>query len=334
MFYGNSPDLSVDDTEQNADTVDLLNISFLLPDQYTLSELALALDAVRLVNTMDGSDKFSWSLHSPDGSAVNSSVGMTTSSLKGGAVENSFMVIIVGSSDLVESNEIALAGIINRAARHGARICALSNGVFPLARSGLLDRKQCVVASRHRDSFIERFPDIDMVESLYLTDGPITTCVGGTATLDIMARQFRDIDHQLYASEIVAHFAIDRIRNEHDIPPWNWRAATRGRSRELCEAIKVMEQNLEVPVSLDDIATEIDLSRRQLERLFRKLDTTPNVFYRNLRLLRANRLLSGTTLSVTEISNACGFSSSSHFSQCFKSRYSVSPVQTRSVSGL
>jgi transcriptional regulator GlxA family with amidase domain len=53
-----------------------------------------------------------------------------------------------------------------------------------------------------------------------------------------------------------------------------------------------MEANLEEQLDLDNLADYVDLSRRQLERLFQKyLDCTPSRYYLRLPLVRARQRL-------------------------------------------
>jgi AraC-like DNA-binding protein len=60
----------------------------------------------------------------------------------------------------------------------------------------------------------------------------------------------------------------------------------------LTEAVTLMEANIEEPLSTDDIANLVGLSRRQLERLFKQyLGSLPSRYYLELRLQRARQLL-------------------------------------------
>ncbi|MFB3095292.1 MAG: helix-turn-helix domain-containing protein, partial [Candidatus Acidiferrales bacterium] len=60
----------------------------------------------------------------------------------------------------------------------------------------------------------------------------------------------------------------------------------------LMEAVALMEANLEEPMSLDELAQHVRLSRRQLERLFQKhLSCVPTRYYLDLRLAKARQLL-------------------------------------------
>ena len=67
-----------------------------------------------------------------------------------------------------------------------------------------------------------------------------------------------------------------------------------------------------------------------MERLFRKyLKRTPQRYYLELRLERAQRLLTQSTLPVMEVALACGFVSPSHFAKCYREQYHQIPKSTR-----
>src|SRR5690606_32780394 len=87
---------------------------------------------------------------------------------------------------------------------------------------------------------------------------------------------------------------------------------------------------LELPISSAELAEQAGLSVRQLERLFQKyLGCTPRAHYVELRLQRAHRLLTHSSLSVTEVGLACGFVSASHFAKRYRERFDQTPQKTR-----
>lgn len=91
-----------------------------------------------------------------------------------------------------------------------------------------------------------------------------------------------------------------------------------------------MEANLEEPFCIDELAGLVQLSRRQLERLFqRHIQCSPSRYYLHLRLSRARQLLIQTTLSIIEISIACGFVSTPHFSKCYRDYFGIPPREER-----
>jgi transcriptional regulator GlxA family with amidase domain len=98
------------------------------------------------------------------------------------------------------------------------------------------------------------------------------------------------------------------------------------RNEKFSRAIALMSGNTENPLAHSTLAKEVGISTRQLERLFRKyLNTSPKVYYLDLRLEKARTLLLQTDMSISEISVACGFNSTSHFSKCYRRNFGVSP---------
>jgi len=72
------------------------------------------------------------------------------------------------------------------------------------------------------------------------------------------------------------------------------------------------------------------VSRRQIERLFKRhLDRAPTKYYLELRLRRARELLLQTSMSIMDITTACGFQSPPHFSKCYRSLYGYPPSAER-----
>jgi transcriptional regulator GlxA family with amidase domain len=95
-------------------------------------------------------------------------------------------------------------------------------------------------------------------------------------------------------------------------------------------AVFYMEQNLSAMVTTEDVAGEVGISTRQLERLFQVfLRESPAGYFRKLRLRHANWLLHNTQRSITDIAIECGFSDSSHFAKRFKEFFGHSPGQAR-----
>jgi transcriptional regulator GlxA family with amidase domain len=98
----------------------------------------------------------------------------------------------------------------------------------------------------------------------------------------------------------------------------------------LIRVIEKMEANLAEPLKLADMWPSTGLSRRQIERLFRReMGRTPARYYLDLRLERAHLLLITSSLQVIEIAVACGFSTASHFSRTYRERYGLTPQRSR-----
>jgi AraC family transcriptional regulator len=92
-------------------------------------------------------------------------------------------------------------------------------------------------------------------------------------------------------------------------------------------AIDYVVNHLHEPLRLRDLSRAAMLSRFHFHRVFQSLvGETPAEFVKRLRLERALGLMARTQApTLTAIALACGFSSSSDFSRCFKQRFGVSP---------
>ena len=102
------------------------------------------------------------------------------------------------------------------------------------------------------------------------------------------------------------------------------------RHPKLSQVIHMMEANIEEPISPATLAQNVGMSTRQLERLFRRyLDRSPKRYYMELRLQKARNLLMQTDMSVINVALACGFSSPSHFSKCYRTQYYTTPYRER-----
>jgi transcriptional regulator GlxA family with amidase domain len=96
------------------------------------------------------------------------------------------------------------------------------------------------------------------------------------------------------------------------------------------EALLLMENNLEEPLGICELADLIGLSRRHLERQFAAwLDTSPSKVYMEIRLRYAYNLINSTTFKICQISQLCGFSSSTSFSCLFKQKFALPPSKVR-----
>jgi AraC family transcriptional regulator len=96
--------------------------------------------------------------------------------------------------------------------------------------------------------------------------------------------------------------------------------------RRLRRAIEFMHDNYGRELALEEIASAAYLSEYHFARLFKQITgVTPHVYLANLRLEHARRLLSETSLSISEIATRVGYQSQSHFTKIFKSITGVTP---------
>lgn len=84
--------------------------------------------------------------------------------------------------------------------------------------------------------------------------------------------------------------------------------------------------------TVESLAERAHMSRSNFAEQFHvAFSNTPMNFVNHVRLERAARMLSGSSLPVEQVGRRCGFSSRSHFSNAFKRHTGLSPVEFRGV---
>ena len=141
-------------------------------------------------------------------------------------------------------------------------------------------------------------------------------------------------DHGVsFAKKIADQVLHDSIRTEFDkqLPLLPNRIGVR--NPKILSAIKIMEINIEDPLKPSEIALDLKISLRQLERLFQRFfKLSPKNYYMKIRLQKARQLLLQTEMNVLQIAMATGFTSSSHFSKCYKLEFNITPFKERGFS--
>jgi len=306
-------------------------VAFLVVPNFSMAAFTATIEPLRLANYTTGSTLYEWEILSRDGGAVTASNGVRVLADRGIAEAPHLDNVVVCSGIGAHTyNDPALFGWLRRWAREGAHVGAICTGAHILAHAGLLNGYRCTVHWENLESFREQFPDLDVRPELFEIDRDRFTCAGGFAASDMMLNEIGRRHGGEIAAAVSEQFMHERIREGHDNQRLPLQARLRISHPKLIQAIAEMERNVEEALTREEIAERVGLSRRQLERLFRRyLNTSPARYYLRLRLERARLLLSQTTMPVTEIAFACGFTSASHFSKCYRDMFGRTPRDER-----
>ena len=299
---------------------------------FTLAAVAAAIDVLALTNYVERKTLYRWYCLSADGKPVQAMNGLET--LVDHAIHDApwldaiTICCGVGGSDYVPAPR--LSAWIRKRHQQGARIGAISTGSWCLARMNLLDGKRFTVHWEDTEPFSECFPGLFPSREIFEVDGNIYTCSGGTAAIDLFLSFVASRCGTDVANAVSEQLVHGPIRSHQESQRRGVRERLGTANRALLDAVTLMEENCETPLTLGDIAATVQVSGRQLERLFRaELETTPQLYYRSLRLQVAQKLLRRTTLSIRDIALAVGFSNSSYFATCYRQQFARLPTAER-----
>ncbi|HKK36409.1 MAG TPA: GlxA family transcriptional regulator [Paracoccaceae bacterium] len=309
---------------------------FVLLERFSLLAFAAAIDPLRHANRLAGRTLYDWHVLTETGAPAHASCGVEISAHGAlEAVPRGGRVIVCGGLDVAGATTRGLLAWLRREARRGARMGAVCTGAFALARAGLLDGKRCTIHWENREGFEEDFPDVDLTEQIFVIDPDAMTAAGGAASGDMMLRLIADAHGPELAGMIADQMVYSTLRVDQDAQRLSVPARIGVRHPKLSRVISMMHENIEEPVSAAQLAADVGMSTRQLERLFRRyLDRSPKRYYLELRLEKARRLLLQTDMSVINVALACGFTSPSHFSKCYRAHYRRTPYRERGVAAV
>lgn len=313
-----------------------LSVGFILTNKFTLTALATFLDALRLAaDDGDGSRQIRcrWTIMGAHGDPVRSSCGVSIARWEAFQDPRGFDYIVVvggllhGGGSQLDDESI---GYLKAAASYGVILAGVCTGSFVLSRAGLMTNRRCCVSWYHYRDFVEEFPDVEPVaDQLYVVDRDRITCSGGAGVADLAAWLIERHLGRASAQKTMHIMLIDKARPASQSQP---QPPTHGEvvNDRVRRAMLLMEQHLNDPLSVEDIARRLNVSTRQFERLFRlATGLSPTAYYRVLRLRYGLWMLRNTTRSITAIAVEAGFADCAHFSRQFRELFGVSPSAVR-----
>jgi AraC family carnitine catabolism transcriptional activator len=316
-----------------ADDDGAFTLSFLLLPEYAMVSLLSAIEPLRIANRLLEKEVFRWQCLSDGGELVTASNGMALQPSHHFQQVSAPRNLFVNASFHPERhiNERTIQWL--RTLQHqGGIIGALDTGCYLLAKARLLDHRKVTLHWEALPSFQERYPQIEVTHELFEIDGNYITCAGGTAASDMVLYLIAEYGGSDLAKLVCDQLIKNGMRNRSDNQKMDWMKRMNIHHPKVLKALKLMSENIENPLTTKEISTLLCISSRQLERLFMQyFKCTPAAYYLGLRVEHGKHLLSDSSLSVTEIALATGFSSTAHFSCRYKEHYGMTASKYRSM---
>src|SRR5690625_3793479 len=134
-------------------------LGFLIFPGFPMACLTSAIEPLRAANEIADREAFGWRLISEQGERIRSSaeIGFDPDLALSEAGELDYLFLLSSPRSRFKDAP-ASNGLLRRFARHGMNMGAISGGVFPLARSGLLGDYECSVHWCYEAAFAAEFP--------------------------------------------------------------------------------------------------------------------------------------------------------------------------------
>ncbi len=213
---------------------------------------------------------------------------------------------------------------------NGAEVASLCVGAFLLASTGLLNGKQCSTHWRAAEDFRKNFPDVNLVVDKIITDEQGIYSSGGafsSANLILyLIEKYVGRNVAVYCSKMFqidiergsqSPFIMFKGQKEHDDEP-------------VKKAQEYIENNFQDKITVDQLAEMLALSRRNLERRFKKATcNTVTEYIQRVKIEAAKINLESSQENVNEVMYNIGYQDPKAFRNAFKKITGLSPLQYR-----
>lgn len=214
--------------------------------------------------------------------------------------------------------------------RNAARVCVVGSAIFVPLAAGVLGTRRLSVHPNFRPGVTEARSGPEIDEAATCHHKALSSAISPAAAPRMIVELVGARDGEFTRAALSKYLGLSEpdsanMAGEH----WRYTRMAQG-DVVIGSALKIMMEHLEDTLTVGQIAGLLDVSPRKLERGFRDLlKQTPLKVYRDLRLDRARSLLAQTSMPISEISVACGFSNVTLMKKWFFRKYGDMPGQVR-----
>ena len=224
-----------------------------------------------------------------------------------------------------------LAGTIARAHDRGARVIGLCVGAFLVAGAGIADGRDVTTHWNVADRLARCYPQVRVRSDVLWTDhGDVITSAGTVASLDCCLHVVRSDHGAAVAAELARRLVMPPHRGGSQAQYIPSPVADPDEPDPMAEAMVWARNRLDRPITLDEWAAAVAMSKRNFTRRFtERTGGSPGRWLHRQRLDRARELLETTTWPIEQVAIRSGFGSTATLRRNFVRELRVSPRRHR-----
>jgi transcriptional regulator GlxA family with amidase domain len=210
----------------------------------------------------------------------------------------------------------------------GAEIASFCIGAFFLASTGLLKGKKCATHWIAANEFRALFPDIELVDDKIMTeeDG-IYTSGGAYAFVNLVAYLVEKYAGRDMAILVSKAFMIDIDRSSQS-PFIIFSGQKMHEDDAVKKAQEIIEKNFQDKITVDELAAQLCIGRRNLERRFKKATSNTVVEYiQRVKIEAAKKNLESGRKNINEVMYEVGYADTKAFRTIFKKVTGLTPIE-------
>jgi len=309
-------------------------IGFLIFPGFPMACLTSMIEPLRAANEIAGKNLFGWKLISEDGERIEASAKVWFEpDLPLDQCDGLDQLFLLSGPSTPFIKPSASEAKLRKLARYGMTMGAVSGGVFPLARAGLMDGHTTSVHWCYETAFGAEFPRLETTEDVIVIDRRRLTASGAAAAFDLSLHLIEEMLGADVATEVACWFQHPLVRGQgvtQRKPTFAAESTNDMLPPIVRRSVEIFADHIEDPINIADVANEVGVSVRQLERMFQKTTgNTPLGYYKSLRMHKARQLLLYSKDSMIQIAIAVGYASSSAMSKNYIDVFGIHPKEDR-----
>ncbi|MFD3652169.1 GlxA family transcriptional regulator [Streptomyces sp. NPDC058620] len=239
-------------------------------------------------------------------------------------------VIVPACADVDDPPPVELIDAVRAAHAAGARVASLCTGAFVLGAAGLLDGRRATTHWAHAAELSARHPralvDPDV---LYTDNGSVLTAAGKAAAVDLCLHLIH-LDHGAAIANSVARRLVMPPHRPGGQAQFVATPVQVSGEHTLTQLLAWVQQRLDQPLTVTDMARKANTSPRNLGRQFRSvIGQSPIQWLLIQRVRRAQELLEATDKSIEAVAVATGMGTATTLRRQFKRIVGVPPDSYR-----
>jgi len=307
------------------------SIGIVLFDGFPMMSLSCITEPLRVANRENHHPVFEWKMITEHGQPVSSSSNIKLS------VDHCFNsdfqpdILLVLTSYYPEKTvtKSSIEFLRKHATRNILMGC-VDTGALLFAKSGLLKNRKAAVHHESLKALRDPYAANVFVDLLFDFSETFCSSAGGVATLDMTLALIAYFNGKTLAAAVAKAINYRPLASTFSQLELGKDWSVSRLDKRLADAIQIMLENIDEPVPISNIATQLELEGWQLRRKFQKyFGATPARYYLNLRLENARALLKNSQKSVGDIGIQCGFSNIESLSRSYKTRFGIQPSKDR-----
>jgi transcriptional regulator GlxA family with amidase domain len=212
----------------------------------------------------------------------------------------------------------------------GTEIASICTGAFILAETGILNGKNATTHWAAAEYFKKKYPQINLLpQEIIVDEGNMYTSGGATSFHNLMIYII-----EKFCGKEIANYTAKMLLIDINKEPQNsyaiFSTQKQHSDKEILFSQKYIEDNYQKNISLENISSEVAISKRSFMRRFKNATgNTPIEYIQRVRVEAVKKALETSQKSIGEIVNNVGYEDMTTFRKLFKRITGISPNEYR-----